>query len=150
MPDLVKGFENDAGHVALVIFIGAEHVEKLDARHLIFQLVPQNPQIENLLGVAVHVDRSEFRNFCVLVGKSLRSVAVRRGGTGVDEADIVIQRPFGERPRVGKIILPQVVRVALGRRRAGAHVNNGADLKRHVVIANHLEEIVLTEVVFKP
>jgi hypothetical protein len=70
-PDLVEGFKDHTGHVALVVLIGTEDIEEFDTCDLLFRLLFQHPQIENLLGIAVHVDGTKLGNQPVVIGKAL-------------------------------------------------------------------------------
>ncbi len=54
--DLEKTFVDQAAHVSLVIFVGAEDIEKLQTRQVIDGAGSHCPTVEEMLGVSVHVE----------------------------------------------------------------------------------------------
>src|SRR6202012_3738550 len=84
--DLLEGLADDRAHVVLVVFVGAEDVEVLEADDAVEEVVAQGPEIEHVLGVAVHVERAKCGSRSVRIGVALSAFAVGCGGTGVDEA----------------------------------------------------------------
>ncbi len=104
--DLMKGLENDAGHIAFVVFVGAEDIEKFDSSHSAFELLAQYPQIEYLFGITVHIDGFESGDGFVAVCKSFCAVAIGCRGTGIDKTNIVVQRPFGQNLGIRVIVVP--------------------------------------------
>ena len=58
------GLAGHAAHVALVVFVGAINIEKFKAGHTVVQLVVQQPQIKQVFGIAVHVQRLEQARVC--------------------------------------------------------------------------------------
>ncbi len=145
VPDLEEGFAHDALHLRLVVLVGAEDVEELDPHDLAEEPVAHHPQVEELLGVAVHVDGPELRGHPVVVGEAQGAVAVSRAARGVEKGDLPLDGPAGQGAAVVEIVLHEVVGVALRRRGAGSHVDDGLGLEGKGAPAEHLVEGILVD-----
>jgi hypothetical protein len=128
----------------------AEDVEEFDPRHPIVQAAVQDPQVEDLLGIAVHVDGLQLQARVVVVGKPQGAVAVSRRRAGVDEADVVAVGPLRQMAGVEEIVAPQVVRVPLRGGRAGPEVDHRLGVEGDVAVVDHAQKLVLVDVVLVP
>jgi len=77
--DLLVGLRDDTAHVALVIFVGSVDVEELQADDAVEDALAARPQIEELFGVAVHVERREAVGLEIFAQVRFART-VRRGG----------------------------------------------------------------------
>ena len=84
-PDIVEAPRQHAHHGALVIFVGAEHIEELEPGPLRRQLFTSsrafgNRHIEEMLAPAVQIHRPQRRQGGdrLVVAKPLRPVAIGR------------------------------------------------------------------------
>jgi len=119
--NLFVGFRDHAAHVALVIFVGTVDVEELQPHDAIEDAFAPRPQIEELLRVAVHVQRREAVGIEVFAQiRFARTVGCRR--RRVDEARVASERPRREVLRRAIVVGDQIRRVALGRGRARAEM----------------------------
>jgi hypothetical protein len=48
IPDLFKGLMNNTSHVALMILVGTEDIEKFDPDYLIVCIESQSPEVKEL------------------------------------------------------------------------------------------------------
>ena len=83
---LGESLAGHALHLALVVLVGAVHVEELHAGDALEQILAVGPQIEHLLGITVHVEGAQGKRGQQAVGKAVRTVAVGRRAARVDEA----------------------------------------------------------------
>ena len=127
LKDLFVSLGDEAAHLALVTLVGAEDVEVFDAGHPVEPAVSFRMQIEEVLRVAVGIERAQGVKMIRPIVHAARTIAVGGGGAGVDKANAALQRPLGEALGVAEIILHQITGIGLGRRGAGAEVEDGAD-----------------------
>ena len=83
--DFIERLANEAAHVALVIFIWTENIEVFDANDVIEDPLAHRVEVEEVLRVAVEIQRTKTREVGGFVVHPSRAVAVGRGGGGIDE-----------------------------------------------------------------
>ena len=147
LPDLTVGLDHHALHGALVVFVGAVNIEEFQADHLAVQFLPQQPEVEELLGVAVHVQRREAGDQGRIVAEPQTAVAVSGRGAGVDEARALVQGVAAEIAAVVEIVFHQKVRVALGGGGTGPQMDHGRDLPGQGVSLHQLVKAVAVQIV---
>ena len=140
--DLLVRFGDDAAHRALVVLVGAVHVEVLEPDRALQQLLAPQPQVEQVLGVPVHVERAQRVRIEVLAHVVLARAVRRRRGR-VDEARAARERPARDLLRAPHVVRDQVRRVALGRRRARAEMEHGRDVAERVGLRGDAREELL-------
>jgi hypothetical protein len=148
---LPVGLVHERAHVALVVLVGAEDVEELAPDHPAQRALPRRPQVEQLLAVAVAVERPQPLQRLgplVAVVHPRRAVAVGGRARRVHEARAAGQRPAGERLGELEVVARQVARVALGGRRAGAHVEHAVELAERAALEAR-DQVVGLEVVLE-
>ena len=128
LQNLPERLVHDAPHVALVVLVRPEHVEVLQPDDPIEVAARRRVQVEELLRIAVHVERPQRRDV-EPVGHPTLDRAVGRRRRCVGEADPALERPLGEHLRVVEVVLDEVAAVGLGRRRTRAQMND----RPHVV-----------------
>jgi len=144
--DLAEGLVDDAPHVALVVLVGAEDIEEFQPGDGLFQAPLQDPEIEDLLGIAVHVDGLQGGGDGVGIGKAPGAVPVCGGGAGVDEPDTVADAPVGEAAGVEVVVPPEIIRVPFRRGGAGPQMNDRPGGEGDLVGIDHLEKVVLVNI----
>ena len=127
------GLVHDGPHVALVVLARAVDVEVFQADDLLEQVLPERPKVEQLLRVAVHVQRLERPRAVVGIRVTERPVAVRRPAGGVDQPDVVVQTPLAQLAGEAVVVVDEEARILLGRRTARAQVENRIHLAERIV-----------------
>ena len=133
--DVIEAARQHAHHRALVVFVGAEHVEEFQAHPLRRQLLAVrcalgDGEIEQVLAPAVEIHRPQFlqRRDRGVVVKSRLAVAIGRGRGGVDQRLAGSGAPAPQRNRGVEVGRDDVVGVALGGRGVGAEMEHRLDL----------------------
>ena len=129
--NLLVGLVDERAHLALMIFVGPENVEVFHAHDARQPADALRMQVEQVFGVAIHVQRPQPVQVLVLVVHALRSVAIRGGRGGIDEAGALLQRPACELLGVAEIIIGQIARVLLRGGGAGAEMEHRRELAEH-------------------
>lgn len=145
--NLLERAADHAAHRPLVAFVRAEDVGELHARDGVHEAVADRPQVEHLLGVAVHVQRTERRDAVERVGVALFARAVGGGAGGVDEPDAARRAERGEELGVFEIVVDEVGGVELGRGRARAEMDDRLHIGGQAVRGELADEVVLLHVV---
>ena len=83
---LRETFVDERTHVALVILVRAEDVEIFQPDDFVQKSGAPGVQIEQVLRVAVHVQRAQLVELRFVILHARRAVAVSRGGRRIDEA----------------------------------------------------------------
>ena len=124
--NLVEGVHDDRGHAALVVLVGAIHVEKLQSGPeigLFFLL--QGPVVEVVFRVAVGVQRAvEGEQRLVGIGVAQGAVAVGGGRGGVHQRQVVLHAGLPHLLRIVQVEHVEHGRVHLGGIGAGAEVED--------------------------
>ena len=124
--DLVVGFVDEAPHVILVVFVGAEDVEVFQAGYGIEPAFFLCPGVEHVLGVSVHVEGAKFVEVGFLVIHALGAISVGGGGGCVDEACLGVEGVLGEFVSKGEVVFYQIGGVGFGGTGAGTEVEDEA------------------------
>ncbi len=98
-------------------------------------------QIEEMLGIAIHVERPELGEVLLTILHPLLSISVGRSRGGIDEPPPALQRPFRQALRIAVVVLHQVGGVPLGRRGAGAQVENVAYVLQRIELTEQLGRV---------
>ena len=129
--DVVEAPRQHAHHRALVIFIGAEHVEEFQARPLRRQLLALgralgDGHVEQMLAPAVQIHRPQRlqRIDRRVVAKSLRAVAIGRRRRGIDQRRCVGGAPVEQPHRQAKIGFDHQIAVGRGGLRDRAEMDD--------------------------
>ena len=125
--DLLIGLGDQAAHLSLVSFVRAEDIEVFYADHLIEPPVALGMKVEEVLRIAVGIQRTQGLEMIGSVIHAAGTVTIGGGRTGINKADAALDRPLRETLGIAKVVLHQVTRVRLGGRGAGAEVKDGAD-----------------------
>ena len=126
---------------------GTEHVEEFETDDPLEPAVAFGEEIEELLRVAVHVERPERRERSRLRKSGFES-AVGGSGTRVDEARAGRERDAREPLRVLEVVADEIGAVGLGRRGTGAEVEDRADRPEGVRVAfQAVDEVVGLDVI---
>ena len=126
--DLSVGLVDDGAHVALVVFVGAVDVEVFEAGDLGEDAAAEGPEVEEVLGHAIHVEGAEGVEGGFVVAVALGAVAVGGGGGGVDEAGAGFEGGDAEGFGVAGVVGDQEVGVGFGGGGAGAEVVDAGDV----------------------
>lgn len=146
----MKALAGHALHLALVVLVGAVHVEELHAGDALEQILAVGPQIEHLLGITVHVEGTQGKRGQQAVGKAVRTVAVGRRAARVDEARALLKGVTADHLAVMQIVVHQEIGVAFRSGRTRPHVDDGLDLLRGTAFQHHAPEFVTVYVVPVP
>jgi len=132
---LVEHLAEHAHHLALVVFVRAIDVEKLEPHPLRRQrLLPgraiQDRKIEQMLAPAVKVHRPQppQRRERGVIDKALIAVPVSCGGGRVNERGAGGCAPVEQSQRQSEVAFDDLVAVRRGCRRNGAEMNHGIEL----------------------
>ena len=132
---VVEPLGDEAHHFALVILVGAEHVEEFQPRPLRRHLLLargalDHGHVEHMLAPAVEIHRLEFfkRADRPVVGKAVLAVAESRGRRGVDQRRARRRAPFQQAQRQPEIVFHDRVAIGRGGRGDGAHMHHGLEL----------------------
>lgn len=148
--DLIEGFVDDGAHVAFVVFVGAVDVEVFQSDDVFVDPGALGVEVEEVFGVAIHVEWPEIGDVGNFVIHAMGTVAVGGGGGGVDKAGTGIERPVGEDFGVFEIVLHQVMRVALGGGGVGTEMVNEVEFAEAFrIVDDEFEEVAGVEVVGK-
>ena len=130
--DIVEAPRQHAHHRALVIFVGAEHVEEFQPGPLRRQPVAScralgDGHVEQMLAPAVQIHRAQRlqRRYRLIVAKSLRAIAIGRCRGGIDQRRRIGGAPVQQPHRQPEIGLDHEIAVGRGGLRNGAEVDNG-------------------------
>src|SRR5690606_11321882 len=137
---------DDAPHLSLVCLVRPENVEVLETGDGGEEAAPGRPEVEELLGVAVHVERSqppESLDGLVGVAHTLLARAIRRGRGGVEEADAAADRPSSQLTGELEVVADEVARVPLRGRRTGAHVEHEVEIAERAGLEGGKEVFLL-------
>ena len=127
LEDLFVSLGDEAPHLPLMPFIRPKDVEVFDADHAVEPAVALRMQVEEVLRVAVGIERAQGVEMIHPVVHAVRPVTIGGGGAGVDKADAALQRPLGEPLGVAEVVLHEVTGIGLGSGGAGAEMEDGAD-----------------------
>ncbi len=148
--DLAAGFVDETAHVGLVVLIGAIDVEVLEADNARQPAFALGVEVEEVLRVAVHVQRAQRVDVGHLIVHAVGTVAVSSGGGGIDEAGLVGERPLAELFGELVVVPHEEIGIALRGGGAGTEVQDvvkAAELGGGVL--HGLEEVVAVDVVGK-
>ena len=134
------GLLHERAHAALVVLKRTVNIKVFQADDLVHDAAAQRPQVEHVLGVAVHVERFKGWRDRIFITVTLPAVAVGGRAGGIDEARAAGQRPFAQAARGAVVILQQEVGIALGGGATCAQVDAGACL-RGAPLGHHLHEV---------
>ena len=129
-------------------FIRPVDVGELAAGDPVKHPLALRPEVEKLLGVTVHVHRTELLDRPLVIDISVTAVAV--GGTArcVEKTDSPPETELRNFPRRIEVVVDQIGGVALGRRGTGPHVDHPFDLRRiEPSLRQPLPEHVLLQVI---
>src|ERR1700728_419633 len=138
-----------AAHVALVVLVRTEDVEVFQARDARQHARLLRVAIEEMLGIAVHVERPQALQRHGFRQAGLQpSVGCGRGS--VDETPPAVEREMRQRFGVFEIIANQIRRVRFRGGRTGAQMKDGADVTEHSRrFADAPEQVVRFDVIGK-
>ena len=130
--DVVEAPRQHAHHRALVIFIGAEHVEELQPGPLRRQAFAArgalgHRHVEQMLAPAIEIHRPQLLQGVHgrVVAKPLLAVAIGRRGGGIDQRRGVGRAPVEQPHRKAEIGLDHEIAVGRGGLRDGAEMDHG-------------------------
>src|SRR6185436_17813662 len=86
LSDLTEGLVYDTTHITLMAFVGSENVDILQTNDMIQPATTFCMNIEKMLRVAIHVERTQARPILVSVRHACRSITICRGGRRINEA----------------------------------------------------------------
>ena len=147
--DLRVRLADHAFHVALVVLVRAENIEEFQRRKPREQTLALGPQIEEMLGIAVGIERAQPVQRRWVVVETERAVAVGGRAGGVDEADAAIKAKAAQRLAVTIVVLHQVRGVALGGRGTGAQMDERLGRERVFAGLDEFEETHAVEIIGK-
>jgi len=148
--DLPVGLAHHRAHLALVVFIGTEHIEELQAGQGVEHPFPAGPEVEKMLGVAVHIERLQPVEPGRIIVETGRSVAVRGGRGGDHEPCPLGQGIAGHGPGVGEIVAHQVFGVGLGGGGTSPQMHDGLHISKRLLLpAYRRQKGILVQVVDK-
>ncbi len=107
-----------------MVFIRTKDVEIFQADDFVQEAGALGVQIEQMLGVAIHVQRAQRVELGFVVFHALRAIAVSRGGRRINETSFVRERPTGQVFGELVIIFGEIGRILFGRGRARAEMKN--------------------------
>ncbi|MEY9504957.1 hypothetical protein ABIE87_004515 [Bradyrhizobium diazoefficiens] len=132
--DVVEAPRQHAHHRALVVLVGAEHVEEFQAHTLRRQLLAaRDPfghgEIEHMLAPAVEVHRPQFfqRRDRGVVVKACLAVAIGRRRGGVDQRHRIRRAPVEQAHGEAKIGLEHEIAVGRGGRGNRPEMDHGVE-----------------------
>ena len=145
--DLAVGLGHHALHGALMVFIGAVDVKKFETGHLALQMLPQQPEVKQLFGIAVHVQRPQAGHQARSVAEAQRAVSVCGGRTGIDEACAFVQGVTAQIAAAMEVVFHQKIRVPLNGGGTGPQMRHGADFPRQGVPTQEVVKTVAVQVI---
>src|SRR5208282_1412272 len=104
LDDLMIGLLNQRTHAAFMIFVGTVDVEIFKPDNAVNYAGLECPEIEEMLRVAIHIERLKRRCGAVLVTVAERTVAIGGGAGGINEPRALAQAPFAKRAGITVII----------------------------------------------
>ena len=148
--DLAAGLVNEAAHVGLVVLVGAIDVEVFEADDARQPALAFRVKVEEVLRVAVHVQRAKFMDVRVLIIHAVGSIAIGSGGGGIDKPRLIGERPLAELLGELVVVPHEVVRIPLGGGGAGSEVEDvvkAAQFRGRML--HGLKEVMAVDVVGK-
>ncbi len=136
-----------AFHVALVVFVRAVHVEKLDAGDRGKTAFTVRPHVKELLGPAVGIQGPEPDGRLDAVGKTHRAVAIGCGTAGIDETHAPFHRTAAEQFTVFDVVVHQKIDIALRRGRTGTQMDDAVYFPVQAVFIQNLPEFIPVEII---
>ena len=143
LPHLVGGFVHQRAHVRLVIFVRAEDVEVFQTDQLVQKTGAAGVQIEQVLGIPVHVQRTQRVQLGIIVLHAGRAVAIGGGGGGVNKPRLIRQRPGGEVLGEFVIVADEITRVFFRGGRASAQMQHQVEPAQRAVLQSGQQDIPL-------
>jgi len=115
-----------------MIFVGTLNVEIFKPDNAVKYAGLKCPEIEEVLRVAIHVERPKRRCCAVLVTVAERALAIGGGAGGINEPRTLAQAPLAKCAGITVIVFEKIVGVLFRRGTARAEVNTGCRLRRRV------------------
>jgi hypothetical protein len=121
-------------------FVRAVDIEVLQPGNAVEISLAQRPEIEHVLGVAVHVQRAQLGQQRGVVGVPQRAVPVGGGAGCIDEAGVILDAPFAQFREYRSCCRRDTPHSARGGT-AGAEVQDRIDIANRIV-ADREPEVV--------
>jgi hypothetical protein len=139
--DFLEGMPNHRSHAAFVVFIGAIHIEKFEARpEKRFLLLLERPHIKILFRLAVRIEWFELWHLCLVVVVAQLTGAVSRCRGGIHQGDLIVVAFFPDGLRVVQVEAVKNTNVPLGG--IGASTQMKTELNVGLVGIEPIEKLV--------
>lgn len=93
---MLEGFKRLAyytSHIALVVLIRTENIEKFESCHFVNEAVGQNPEIEKVFRISIHVKSLQVKDRTMEIVKAESAVPIGSGRRGVKKWNIFCRGP---------------------------------------------------------